>query len=118
MTASRSTIGRHFRSGRPVLLALLPAAALALSPMARAELAHETRAMTVSYADLDVSTSAGLELLHARIRTAARTVCGPWERDKRLDLRGAWRECYDGAVSNAVAALEQANVEPAQAGRE
>jgi UrcA family protein len=61
----------------------------------------ETPAVTVSYGDLNLNTSAGVEALYARLRAAARTAC---------DVRGGRplaeqvlaRTCYHEALGAAV----------------
>jgi UrcA family protein len=60
----------------------------------------DTRSVTVSYRDLDLSTPAGARTLYARIQSAARQVCGYEEAD--LIEQSIWRSCYDSAVSDAV----------------
>jgi UrcA family protein len=58
---------------------------------------------TVSYADLDLTRSAGAEALYTRIRSAAKQVCAPsfptweWEATKTT------RPCIDQAIARAVA---------------
>jgi UrcA family protein len=63
--------------------------------------ADETaRSVKVSYADLDLSTQAGAATLYSRIRGAARTVCGD---DDLPYTHWAWKKCFNEAVGNAVA---------------
>lgn len=88
-------------------LRVLAALACAVSaPSAIAASVHdEPEAMTVSYADLDLSNEEGAEALYRRIRSAARTVCDvSVSRDLR-EIRLA-RDCYDAAVTEAVATLD------------
>lgn len=61
-----------------------------------------TTSVAVSYADLDIASAAGAKTLYARIRSAARKVCGP--EPSGLDLHGmaAYDACFQGAVSRAV----------------
>ena len=64
---------------------------------------HEvTTSVAVSYADLDITDAAGARTLYARIRAAARKVCGP--EPATLDLRGtaAYDACHQQAVARAV----------------
>ena len=60
------------------------------------------RSVAVRYDDLDLSRDEGVKALYARLRSAARTVCGD---GSFLDLpaRAASRRCYDTALANAVA---------------
>jgi UrcA family protein len=64
----------------------------------------ESRAATVNYADLDLESTAGIEALYARIRSAAKRVCGTTEF---LDLaaRADMSACRSAAVDEAVAAV-------------
>jgi UrcA family protein len=56
--------------------------------------------VTVRYADLDLSTSAGANTLYRRIQAAAKQVC----RSPGTDLieQIGWRSCYRSAVGDAV----------------
>jgi len=56
--------------------------------------------VTVRYADLDLSTSAGANELYQRIQAAAKQVCGPPGAD--LIEQTGWRRCYRMAVGDAV----------------
>ena len=62
-------------------------------------------AVTVSYADLNLANPAGVRILHRRIETAARSVCGNDFDSQVLELRDAARECYKAALKKAVAQL-------------
>jgi UrcA family protein len=68
--------------------------------------AGEVPSVTVSYADLDLSNPAGAHTLYQRIRAAARMVCAPLA-SKELKRNGLWRDCYEQAVSNAVATIDR-----------
>ena len=59
--------------------------------------------VTVSYADLDLSKPSGARTLYGRITGAAREVCG--DQGRRLEEQFQWRTCYQGAISDAVAAV-------------
>jgi UrcA family protein len=59
--------------------------------------------VTVSYADLNVSDMAGARTLYRRISAAAGVVCG--EEGRRLEEQVPWRSCYQGAIAEAVAAV-------------
>ena len=61
----------------------------------------ETRSVTVSYADLDLTKEAGIESLYQRLRTAARQVCGSKDSRYLEDVR-EWQRCHDAALENAV----------------
>jgi len=78
----------------------------ARQPMEQAQTARRwavTRSVVVAYGDLDLSSQPGAQTLYARLRGAARTVCGP--REVRIQqLRRDWTQCVDTALDNAVAA--------------
>jgi len=62
---------------------------------------RETRTITVTYGDLDLSKTAGIEKLYQRLKVAARNVCG--SRDVRdLNAVQDWRRCYRSALAGAV----------------
>lgn len=63
---------------------------------------------TVSFADLDLSRGPGLATLYARIRAAAREVCGqPDSRQLQQYMRS--RRCAEQAIAHA---LRDANAPP------
>jgi UrcA family protein len=62
------------------------------------------RQVTVKYRDLNLETPEGAGTLLARIRDAARRVCGT--ESERLDLQHAWQVCYQGSVDAAVASVD------------
>lgn len=64
----------------------------------------ESREATVNYADLNLESAAGIESLYARIRSAAKKVCGTAEiRD--IAARAAVSACRVAAMDKAVAAV-------------
>ena len=73
---------------------------------ARCAAGGEVPSVTVSYADLDLSNPAGAHTLYQRIKAAASTVCAPLE-SKELKRNRLWRDCYEQAVSNAVATINR-----------
>jgi UrcA family protein len=58
------------------------------------------RSVTVSYADLDLSSPAGAKALYGRIQAAAKQVCGHAGAD--VIEQGIWKSCYRSAVGDAV----------------
>jgi UrcA family protein len=56
----------------------------------------------VHFADLDLTRNAGVAVLYARIRFAAREVCAPVE-DRRLQSIAARDRCVTQAIARAVA---------------
>jgi len=68
--------------------------------------ADEVDSVTVSYADLDLSKPAGVQMLYQRIKAAAHKVCSPLE-DRQLQRMQQWRDCYETAVANAVTTINR-----------
>jgi UrcA family protein len=60
----------------------------------------DTRSVTVSFRDLDLSTPEGAKALYGRIQRAAKQVCGYQGAD--LIEQSIWRSCYRNAISDAV----------------
>ena len=65
------------------------------------------KAQTVSFADLDLSKSAGAQTLYMRIKAAARHVCGPMDNYTYLAPQKQFRKCYEKAVADAVAQIDR-----------
>ena len=59
-----------------------------------------TQSQPVSYADLDLTRQAGMNTLAARVRAAAKTVCG-MEPEYR-EPRGPFEACVKSAVDHAL----------------
>lgn len=86
-----------------LVLMLLAATGLANAGAGAAEPdARPTR--VVSFADLNLATSAGKQQLELRLQAAARSVCAPLD-GRDLRQRAAWRECVAQALAGARAAL-------------
>jgi UrcA family protein len=84
-------------------LAMALVAAIGAPAQAGESAGHaNTRSMTVSYRDLDLSGQAGVNTLYNRLRLAAENVCGPQGDGRDLTMRFAWKQCYDGALDGAV----------------
>jgi UrcA family protein len=65
--------------------------------------------IAVDYADLDLTTRDGLEVLHRRIVAAARTVC-PAPRNADVRLKGLARECRTQAIEGALRSIGNAEL--------
>ena len=74
--------------------------------------AQSLETFAVSYADLDLSKSEGIEALHRRISNAARKVCGPSDYRQAGSLRISARNkaCYDDAVSEGISQIDSAQM--------
>jgi UrcA family protein len=66
---------------------------------------QETRVEAVRYDDIDISRDAGMRTLYARLNAAAKRVCGTYDR-LNLRERRNWQQCYDSALSHAVAQVD------------
>ena len=62
---------------------------------------EQTLARKVTYADLNLDTQEGAQLLYARLRYAAMDVCSPLQ-DRELNRHRVWEQCVDSALSSAV----------------
>ena len=93
MNSFKSIPASSFRS-----LALV--AVLSLLGSAQALAGDGSRSIKVGYSDLDLTTQAGADTLYHRIRGAARQVCG---YDSSFWDQRSFRNCFNSAVGNAVA---------------
>ncbi len=66
--------------------------------------AHGVPSVTVSYGDLNLSTTQGANALYQRIRLAADTVCG--YKGRTLLEQQLWMSCFNEAVERAVGAVD------------
>lgn len=64
---------------------------------------------TVSYGDLDLSRAADQKELYARLRAAAKSVCGTVDA-RNLRMRQFAAECFQQSLANAVTDVGDANV--------
>jgi UrcA family protein len=103
MTTSTTNLSSKIR--RSAFAALLWAVS-ALALFNEPAIADEVAAVTVNYADLDVSKPAGAQQLYQRIKSAARKVCAPLN-GKDLHRMFLWRDCYEQAVADAVATIDR-----------
>ena len=76
----------------------------AASPAATA-----TTAVTVRYGDLNLSNPEGAAALYARLRSAARKVCGTAD-PRELSAYDAVKQCYELALADAVERIDQARL--------
>jgi UrcA family protein len=60
--------------------------------------------LTLQYRSTDLDTPHGIAILYRRIRSAASSVCGVYDR-ALLEEKARWDECVDQAVARAVAAV-------------
>jgi UrcA family protein len=88
----------------PVAAALVASAALVVPTVSRAD---DADSMRVSYADLNLASDPGQQVLQRRIVFAARSVC-QLEESRQLPLATATNACRKGAVESARPAYEAA----------
>lgn len=76
-------------------------AAASLALVAAAAPAHaEVVAKKVAYADLDMSSPAGVSSFNRRVRAAAKTVCGDAPAYRSLAENMRIERCVDGAIDS------------------
>jgi len=62
-----------------------------------------TPQIVVRYADVNLSTDYGVQVLYKRLQAAARQVCSTYEgHNNLLSNRAKWQACYDQALAGAV----------------
>lgn len=84
------------------------AASLALQPAcADPGTNMETRSTRVVYADLDLTTAAGVDTLNRRVRSAAKRLCD-WNGSHSAETMRRSRRCVDEALSGAEVKIAQA----------
>jgi UrcA family protein len=70
----------------------------------RVETVAQIPSVAVSYEDLNLNTSAGVDALYARLRAASRSVCDVGQRRALGDVmasRSCYRQVLETAVGNA-----------------
>lgn len=81
-------------------LAIASAVAVALSSIAAAPVAAQDTQLVVSYSDLDLNTTAGVQTLDQRLEAGVKAVCGsPEIRNLKSTL--AFEQCRDAAMNSA-----------------
>jgi UrcA family protein len=67
----------------------------------------DTLRMTVSYADLNIESAAGVKVLYRRLRFAAQHVCAPFDDGQHRTGNFHFRVCYRNALDSAVAKINK-----------
>ena len=91
--------------GKVGVLVIALSAGEAVANMSRDEL----ESVAVTYAELDLSKSAGAEVLYERLQRAAAKVCGFHDRSSSLfsaSTKTDNKACYEDALSRAVAQID------------
>lgn len=109
------TIGR-FGFGKAIVLGAV-GLLVALSGQAaeRVMLGTRVASVSVSYADLNLSSTAGAQALYARLADAAEQVCGGEPRPESLREIARYEQanfesCYEQALADAVAKVDSARL--------
>lgn len=117
------TIGR-FGFGKAIVLGAV-GLLVALSGQAaeRVMLGTRVASVSVSYADLNLSSTAGAQALYARLADAAEEVCGGAPRPESLVEiarfeQASFKSCHDKALADAVAKVDSARLKALHAERE
>jgi UrcA family protein len=63
--------------------------------------------ITVSYSDVAFGNTAGAADVYRKLKAAARQVCGVDHGTKTLELMMAARDCFDGALTDAVRKIDR-----------
>lgn len=79
---------------------------------------HKPLSVDVSYADLNLSHPDGALALYARLRTAARQLCGYDFTPSDLYHRVARKDCYDRTLNDAVQGVDSAPLKGLHAANE
>jgi len=91
------------RSKHALVSAAISMLALAGAPtITHAAPVTDVQSRVVRFDDLNLSTSAGIQALYSRIRSAAQEVCGPETVSGTRLASSAWRDCVSTAVYQAV----------------
>jgi UrcA family protein len=93
-------VNQNCHKARTTFIAALLLTGSAAAPAGAAESAAFQQ-VTVRFADINLSVPEGAESLYARIRSAARQVCGR-EDEKGLALVFSRRACIEKAITDAV----------------
>lgn len=85
-----------------VVVALIAASALNI---ARADAPDDVLSRTVRFADLNINSSSGAEILFRRLDAAANNVCRGMEPGRSLALLTPHRACVHSALTKALATV-------------
>ncbi len=72
-----------------------------------AEPAGQLPTKVVHYADLNLNSRDGVEVLYRRIQGAARDVCGPPARTGSRIVSAVWQACMANAIRTAVQGVDR-----------
>ena len=87
-------------------LGLAAAAALACATPALAQTSDTVPSVAVKYADLNIGSRSGVQMLLKRIEAAANTACGGAPDIRQLNQLASFEACRRSAVARAVVAVD------------
>jgi UrcA family protein len=98
---------KHYRSHLPGLL-LCSLSALTIAPgcLGTAYAADAPPSKKVSYANLNLSRPADVQVLYMRLKMAAAGVCGGEPEPREMSQYAHWRRCYEPALHAAVTQID------------
>lgn len=105
---SKIQISANHATARRIVLTAVGVATLSLFAI-NAQAGAAAPQVSVSYQGLNLSKQADAEVLYSRLRAAARIVCRQFEGFELSRVR-QHEQCYGQALSNAVAAVDHANL--------
>jgi len=91
----------------PALAGIAALAVAAVLVVPTVSQAAETNSMVVSYADLNLASEAGTQVLQRRITSAAETLCG-YQETRQFALVTATKGCRKDAIEGSRTAYEAA----------
>jgi UrcA family protein len=92
-----------------VVGAVLAIAAATLVANIASAAEHDAASTVVRYSDLDLAQSADAARLYARLKYAAQKVCSSYD-SRDMNVQRLKDACYDTALSNAVAKVDDAKL--------
>ncbi len=109
-----SKLGRKLMIASAIFVLVFPAISSAVPHSDESERAS----VRVSYADLNLSSEAGLLTLYSRLKAASGSVCGSRSllEAGSLDQLAKNKSCYRNALSKAVAKINNAELNEIHAG--
>jgi len=78
---------------------------------------RKSTSVVVSYSDLDLTDSAAARTLYARLKSAAREVCGSEPEMRELRQSADYHACYARALNKAVLRIDSASLHALHAAR-
>jgi UrcA family protein len=103
----KTSLTRHNRTRLVMIAAGIAFLGLAGASNAAQPNFFESQRMTVSYADLNIESAAGIKALYGRLQFAARRVCAPFDDGQHRTGDFHFRVCFRDALGSAVAKINK-----------